>query len=220
MQVREGYGTTECVTASCLTPKDSYKEGSIGIPFPDTFYKIVKPESEQTMPYGELGEICICGPSVMKEYINNPEETAQTLRRHADGYLWLHTGDLGSMAAQGYVYFKQRLGRVIISSGYNIYPSQLENAIDAHPDVQMSTVIGVKDPYKMQKVKAFVVLKPGLSPTDARKASIVAHCKKNIAKYAMPYTFEYRDALPLTKVGKVAYTVLEQEEAQQEPSGM
>jgi long-chain acyl-CoA synthetase len=101
---------------------------------------------------------------------------------------------------------------MIVSSGYSIYPSQIENVLDAHPAVSMSTVIGVPDPYKIEKVKAFLVLKPGMEPTDDVKESIYEHCKENIAKYAMPYEFEYRDSLPQTLVGKVAYTVLEQEE--------
>lgn len=213
-QVREGYGTTECVTASCLTPKDFYKEGSIGIPFPDTFYKIVTPSTNDEVKYGEVGEICIAGPTVMMEYLNNPKETMQTLRVHEDGYTWLHTGDLGYMDEDGFIYYKQRLKRMIITSGYNVYPSQLENVIDAHEAVSMSTVIGVKDDYKMQKVKAFIVLKSGIEATDEVKTSIYEHCKKNIAKYAMPYEFEYRDELPKTLVGKVAYTVLEKEEEQ------
>jgi long-chain acyl-CoA synthetase len=216
VQVREGYGTTECVTASCLTPKNFHKEGSIGIPFPDTYYKIVTPSTQDEVPYGQIGEICISGPTVMKGYENNPKETAQALQLHPDGRVWLHTGDLGSMDTDGFIYFKQRLKRMIISSGYNIYPSQLENIIDAHPDVLMSTVIGVKDDYKMQKVKAFVVLKEGIDATDAVKASIEEHCRRNIAKYAMPYAFEYRDSLPKTLVGKVAYTVLEREEEEKQ----
>lgn len=214
IQVREGYGTTECVTASCLTPKDFYKEGSIGIPFPDTFYKIVTPATQDEVPYGEVGEICISGPTVMQEYIHQPRETAQTLQQHDDGRIWLHTGDLGSMDEDGFIYFKQRLKRMIVTSGYNVYPSQIENIIDAHDAVLLSTVIGVKDDYKMQKVKAFVVLKPGVEPTEAVRQSIFLHCRKNIAKYAMPYEIEFRDSLPKTLVGKVAYTVLEKEEAE------
>lgn len=212
VQIREGFGTTECVTASCLTPKNFYKEGSIGIPFPDTYYKIVEPGTDKEVPYGQDGEICISGPTVMKGYMNNPVETADTLRTHSDGRVWVHTGDLGMMDEEGFVYYKQRIKRMIISSGYSIYPSQLENIIDNHPMVLMSTCIGVPDPYKIQKVKAFIVLKPGVKETAKVKADIKKHCEKNIAKYAMPYEFEYRDSLPQTLVGKVAYTVLEKEE--------
>jgi len=212
IQVREGYGTTECVTASCLTPIDYYREGSIGVPFPDTFYKIVIPSTNEECPVKQMGEICVAGPTVMKEYINNPKETSQTLRTHDDGVTYLHTGDLGYMDEDGFIYFVQRLKRMIITSGYNVYPSQIENVIDAHEAVMFSTVIGVKDDYRMQRVKAFIVLKPGFSPTDEIKESIKAHCEKSIAKYALPREYEFRDNLPKTLVGKVAYRELEKEE--------
>ncbi len=218
--VREGYGTTECVTASCLTPSHWAKEGSIGLPFPDTFYKIVKPGTEEEVPYGEEGEICLAGPTVMMEYINNPEETANTLKRHADGLTWVHTGDLGMMDEDGFIYFRQRIKRMIVTSGYNVYPSQIENVLDAHEYVHMSCVIGVPDPLKMQRVVAFVVLKPGLkvSEEEAREA-ILEHCSKYVAKYAMPSDIQFRDDMPKTLVGKVAYRILEEEELQNYSQG-
>ncbi len=211
VRVREGYGTTECVTACCLTPYHIEKEGSIGVPYPDTYFKICTPGTTEEVPYGTDGEICLCGPTVMMEYINHPKETADTLKTHDDGNVWLHTGDLGYMDDEGFVYFKQRIKRMIITSGYNVYPSQLENIIDAHEAVVMSCVIGVKDEYKIQKIKAYAVLKEGFAPDDATKQSILEHCKKHIAKYAMPYDIEFRESLPKTLVGKVAYTVLEKE---------
>ena len=212
IQIREGYGTTECVTASCLTPPDTYKEGSIGLPFPDTYFKIVEPNTDKEVPYGTEGEILLAGPTVMKEYWHHPEETANTLRKHADGLTWVYTGDLGMMDDEGFVYFRGRIKRMIITSGYNVYPAQLENILEAHPAVHRSCVIGVPDDYKIQKVKAFVMLKAGYEANDDTKQSILAHCKKNIAKYAMPYDIEFREDLPKTLVGKVAYRVLEQEE--------
>ena len=212
IQVREGYGTTETVTACCLTPSHMHKEGSIGLPFPDTYIKIVEPGTDKEMPYGEEGEILLAGPTVMKEYMNHPEETAQTLRRHEDGLTWVYTGDLGSMDEQGFVYFRGRAKRMIISSGYNVYPAQLENILDAHEYVQMSCVIGVPDSYKMQKVKAFVKLAAGVEANEETKKAILEHCRKNVAKYAMPYDIEFRDEMPKTLVGKVAYRVLEEEE--------
>ena len=212
IQVREGYGTTECVTASCLTPLHLQKEGSIGQPFPDTYYKIVDVGTNIEVPYGTEGEICISGPSVMLGYLDQPEETANTLRVHGDGRVWLHTGDLGTMDEDGFIYFKQRLKRMIVTSGYNVYPSQIENILDGFESVQMSCVIGVPDPYKVQKVKAFVMLKPGYEPNEETKKNILDYCKKNIAKYAMPYDIEFRESLPKTLVGKVAYRVLEEEE--------
>ena len=212
IQIREGYGTTECVTASCLTPPTMHREGSIGLPFPDTYYKIVTPGTDEELPYGEEGEILLAGPTVMREYLHHPEETAQTLRRHADGLTWVYTGDLGVMDADGFVYFRGRRKRMIITSGYNVYPAQLENILEAHEAVQRCCIIGVPDSYKMQKVKAFVMLKPGFPATEETKQSILAHCRKNIAKYAMPYDIEFRENLPTTLVGKVAYRVLEDEE--------
>ncbi len=210
-QIREGYGTTECVTASCLTPKDYARARSIGVPFPDTFYKIVTPGTTNEVEPNTEGEICVSGPSVMMGYMDNPEETAQALRRHYDGRIWLHTGDLGQMDQDGFVYFRQRMKRMIITSGYNVYPSQLENIIDGHEKVLLSCVIGVKDPYRVQRVKAYVVPMPGVEPTEELKKELLEYCSKHIAKYAMPREIEFRQELPKTLVGKVAYRVLEEE---------
>lgn len=212
INVREGYGTTECVTASCLTPYNKEKEGSIGLPFPDTYYKIFKPGTQEELPYGEEGEICLSGPTVMMGYIGHPEENAQTLQKHADGRIWLHTGDVGTMDDEGFIFFKQRIKRMIVVSGYNVYPSQIENIIDSLDEVHMSCCIGVPDSYKMHKVKAFVVLTPGNKPSEEIKEKILAACKKNVAKWAIPYEIEFREELPKTLVGKIAYRVLEEEE--------
>ena len=208
IRIREGYGTTECVTACCLTPYNKEKEGSIGIPYPDTYFKICTVGSTEEVPYGEEGEICITGPSVMLGYINHEEENRNTLRRHSDGKVWLHTGDLGIMDEEGFIYFRQRIKRMIVSSGYNVYPSQLENILEQHEAVRRACVIGVPDPYKMQKVKAFVVLEDGFSQTPELMDSIMSHCRANIARYALPYVIEVRESLPTTLVGKIAYTKL------------
>ena len=212
-QIREGYGTTECVTASCLTPKDYARSGSIGVPFPDTFYKIVTPGTTEEVPANTEGEICVSGPTVMMGYMDNPGETASTLRRHYDGRIWLHTGDLGHMDQDGFVYFRQRIKRMIVTSGYNVYPSQLENIIDSHEKVLLSCVIGVRDDYRGQVVKAFVVPMPGVEPTEELKQELLDYCSGRIAKYAMPRELEFRKELPKTLVGKVAYRVLEEEAA-------
>ena len=212
IELREGYGTTESVTASCLTPYNMSREGSIGIPFPDTYYKIVKVGTTEELPYGEEGEICLAGATVMIEYCNHPEETADTMKKHADGLTWVHTGDLGVMDEDGFLYFRQRIKRMIVTSGYNVYPSQMENILDAHDYVHVSCVIGVPDPLKMQKIKAFIVLKPGILPSDKIKQELMDYCAKHVAKYALPYDIEFRPDLPKTLVGKVAYRVLEEEE--------
>ena len=210
-QIREGYGTTECVTASCLTPKNYARSGSIGVPFPDTFYKIVAVGSEEEVSAGTEGEICVSGPTVMLGYMDNPEETAQTLRQHADGRLWLHTGDLGYMDEDGFVYFRQRIKRMIITNGYNVYPSQLENVLDGHEKVLLSCVVGVRDAQRGQRIKAYIVPMPGIEPNEALKAEILEYCKQHISKYALPREVEFRSELPKTLVGKVAYRKLEEE---------
>ena len=211
VQIREGYGLTECVTGSCLTPMDYYREGSIGIPYPDTYYKIVKPGTEEEVPYGEDGEILISGPSVMKGYLKDEEETAKILRKHEDGLTWMYSGDMGSMDEDGFIYFKQRIKRMIVSSGYNIYPQYIENIIDSHPDVLMSCVIGIEHDYKGQVAKAYIVLKNGVEASQEEKDKIRKYCEKKLVKYSWPYEYEFRDELPKTLVGKVAYTKLEKE---------
>ncbi len=210
-QIREGYGTTECVTASCLTPKDYARSGSIGVPFPDTYYKVVAPGTTEEVPANTEGEICVSGPTVMMGYMDNPEETANTLRRHYDGRIRLHTGDLGHMDQDGFVYFRQRIKRMIVTSGYNVYPSQLENIIDGHEKVLLSCVIGIRDDYRGQRIKAYVVPMPGVEPTEELKEELLHYCAQHIAKYAMPRELEFRTELPKTLVGKVAYRVLEEE---------
>ena len=147
----------------------------------------------------------------MLRYLDAPEETAQTLRELADGRTWLYTGDLGHMSGDGYVFFHQRLKRMIITNGYNVYPGQVENVIDACPEVSYSCVIGVADPRRVQRVKAYIVLKPGVTGDEACKARIMEHLRMHVSRYALPREIEFRDQLPKTLVGKVAYRVLEEE---------
>ena len=173
----------------------------------------MKPDTEEELPYGEEGEILLAGPTVMREYAGHPEETARTLRKHADGLTWVYTGDLGVMDEEGFVYFRGRAKRMIVTSGYNVYPGQLENILDANVLVHMSCVIGVPDSYRMQAVKAFIVLKPGIPADDTTREAILSYCKKHIARYAIPREIEFREDLPKTLVGKVAYRKLEEEEA-------
>lgn len=210
--IREGYGLTECCAASCFTPLHHYRPGSIGIPYPDTYYKIVQDGTEKEVPYGTDGEIVITGPTVMAGYIHNHKETKQTLRKHKDGKVWLHTGDEGMMDSDGFVYFKGRLKRMIITSGYCVYPNNIENVIDSHPEVSMSCVIGIPHPYKVTVAKAFIVLKEDVESTDEILDSIKKLVEKNLARFSWPYEYEFRESLPKTLVGKVAYNVLIHEE--------
>ena len=210
-EIRVGYGLTEASAAICATPTGEYRENSIGIPFNDTYTKIVRVGTHDRVPYGEDGEICRSGPTVMMGYLNNLEETIQTLQLHSDGRTWLHTGDVGSMDEDGFIYFKQRVKRIIISNGYNLYPSYIETIINSHPDVFTSTVIGIPHPKKVQVAKAYIVLKDGVKPSKEVEKSIRQHCEKNLAKYSLPAVYEFRDSLPKTLVGKVAYRELEKE---------
>ena len=211
-KIRVGYGLTEACAATCLSPTGIHRPLGIGVPFPDTIYKIVKPETTKEVKYGQDGEICINSPTVMKEYFNEEQETKNTLKKHSDGKIWLHTGDIGSIDKDGFVYFKSRLKRVIISSGYNIYPSYIEMIINRHEYVANSTVIALPDKYRGEIAKAFIVLKKEVKQTDEVEKEIKAYIEKNIAKYAIPRVFEFKKELPKTLVGKVAYAVLEEEE--------
>lgn len=210
-QIRSGYGLTECTGACFLNPRYEYREGSIGIPMPDMDFKIIKIDSDfKEAELGEEGEICVSGPTVMKGYLNNKEETEKTLERH-EGKIWLHTGDIGSQDADGFVYFKQRLKRLIITSGYNVYPTYVEGIINKCEYVDTSVVIGIPHPYKKQAVKVYIVLKEGLKPTLPIKKKIKKYCEDNLARYSWPYEYEFREELPKTLVGKVNYKELERE---------
>jgi len=210
-KIRVGYGLTEATAATCLSKENIDIEGCIGFPLPDTYFKIVKIDTHEEADINEDGEICISGPTVMMGYLNNDTETHKILRYHEDGKVWLHTGDIGSMMEDGTIIFKQRLKRMIVSSGYNVYPSYIENVIISHPDVLACTVIGIPDKYRGQVAKAYIVLKDGVEETHELKNEIKELCKKNISKYALPKEYEYRKQLPKTLVGKVAFTKLEEE---------
>lgn len=210
-KVRVGYGLTESTAATCLTIPTELRDHCIGIPFPDMECKIVKIGTHDEVGANVDGEICFSGPTVMLGYVNNEKETMQTIRRHKDGKVWLHTGDIGYKDEEGMVFFQQRLKRMIISSGYNIYPSYIESVIDKHPAVNFSTVIGIPHPYKVQVAKAYIVLKEGYKPNNETLESIKKHCEKNIAKYSLPYEYEFKTSIPKTKIGKIAFAELEKE---------
>ena len=211
-KIRVGYGLTEGSGAVCLSPEHSFADGIIGTPMPNMNFKIIKNGTFTPVKAGEEGEICLSGPLVMMGYLGDEVETAQTLRLHEDGKIWLHTGDLGRMGDDGLVYFAQRLKRMIISSGYNIYPTHLESIINSHEAVLTSTVIGIDHPYKGQVPKAFIVLKSGYKPGKRLEKEIRELLERNVPIYALPTAYEFRDKLPQTLVGKVAFKELEKEE--------
>ncbi len=212
-KVRVGFGLTEATGATCLSPENSFNDGIIGAPFPDMYFKIVKIGTHDEAEKGEEGEICISGPLVMMGYLNDDAETAQAIRLHEDGRVWLHTGDMGRINPDdNFVYFTQRLKRIIVSSGYNIYPTYLESVINSHEGVLTSTVIGVDHPHKGQVAKAFIVLKPGYKAGKKIEKEIRELLERHVAIYALPVSYEFRDKLPTTLVGKVAFKKLEEEE--------
>ena len=207
----QGFGMTEAVAAVSFDLKYASRPGSIGIPWPGTYVKIVKPGTDDEVPYGTDGEICISGPTVMLGYYNDEKETNNALRIHKDGNIWLHSGDIGVMDKDGFITYKQRLKRMIISSGYNVYPSQIEEVLERHPAVLDSSVIGVPHPYKVEVAKAYIVLKKGYHDSISLRNELKELCEKNLAKYSIPKEWEFRKSLPKTIVGKVDFRKLQEE---------
>jgi long-chain acyl-CoA synthetase len=203
----EGYGLSEASPVTHNNPPflGEGREGSIGIPIPSTDARIVDVETGETeMPVGESGELIVKGPQVMKGYLNMPEETARTLK---DG--WLHTGDVAKMDADGYFFIVDRKKDMIVASGYNVYPREVEEVLFEHPDVAEAVAIGVPDDYRGETVKAFVVKRSGATTTEEE---ILAFCKERLAPYKAPRTVEFRDGLPKSAVGKLLRRVLVDEE--------
>ncbi len=212
VKLLEGYGLTEAVTAIMAMPMDTYRPNSIGVPFSNMDAKIVRQNTTEEAPLGKDGEICLCGPAVMKGYLNQKEETEKTLKIHADGKTWLHTGDIASQDKEGFFYFKLRQKRMIKSSGMNVYPTQVEDVLYRHPYVADACVIGVPDEEQVERVKAFVVLKKGALPDAATAKDLINYCHKDLIKWSCPRNIEFRESLPTTLVGKVAFKTLEDQE--------
>lgn len=201
----EGYGLTE---SSPVTHGNFLWEkrvpGSIGVPWPDTEAIIMSLETGEALPPGEIGEIVVKGPQIMKGYWNKPEETAAVLQ---DG--WLHTGDVGYMDEDGFFYVKDRKKDMIVASGFNVYPREVEEVLYEHEKVQEVVTIGVPDPYRGETVKAFVVLKEG---TECSEEELDQFARKYLAAYKVPKVYEFREELPKTTVGKILRRVLIDEE--------
>ena len=211
--LNEGYGLSEASPVTHTTPKLSRrKPGSIGLPLPDTDIKIVDLETgTRDVPPGEAGELCIAGPQVMKGYWNRPDETAIALRTDDAGRTWLYTGDVARMDEDGYFYIVQRKKDMVIVSGFNVYPSEVESVLYTHPAVMEAGVIGIPDAYRGETVKACVVLKQGATATPEE---LIAHCQQNLAEFKVPSRVEIRESLPKTAIGKILHRVLREEEEQ------
>lgn len=206
--ITQGYGLSEALAAVCLAHDDINKSGSIGIPLAGNYIKIIDPSTRKDLPFGEIGEICVHTKGMMIGYLNNETETNEALQMHDDGYVWLHTGDLGYMDSDGFIFYKGRSKRMIICSGYNVFPNHVEEVIEAHPAVLQCTVVGMLHPYKKEVPKAFIILKSGFHGLFI-KQEIKEYCKKNLEHHAVPYKFVYRKQLPKTKLGKVDFKALQ-----------
>lgn len=202
----EGYGLTESspVTHSNFLWDRPRVRGSIGVPWPDTEARIVSMDTGELMPVGEIGEIIIKGPQVMKGYWNRPDATEETIK---DG--WLYTGDLGYMDEQGYFYVVDRKKDMIIAGGFNIYPREIEEVLYEHEDVLEVVAAGIPDPYRGETVKVYIVLKEGSKVTEEE---LNKFARQSLAAYKAPRLYEFRDELPKTAVGKILRRTLVEEE--------
>ena len=211
VKIVQGYGMTETSGPACFGFKESAKLGSVGIPLPGNIIKIFDINTYEEMNAGEIGEICIAGPTVMSRYLGNKEETNNMIRVHEDGLRWVHTGDLGYMDKDGVLFFVQRLKRMLIVSGYNVYPAHIEEVLLKHPYIKECGVIGIPHPYKVQVPKAYIVLKNDVENNRNILKEIKDYCNKELSKYMIPKEFVIREELPKTLVGKINYKELEKE---------
>jgi long-chain acyl-CoA synthetase len=208
VRLLEGYGLTEAVTAIMGMPLDQYREGSVGVPFPDMLAKICRLGSEDELGPGDEGEICLSGPAVMMGYLDDAAGTAETLHEHEDGRVWLHTGDIGRCDEDGFFYFAARLKRMIKSSGFNVYPAQVEAVLAEHPAVAEACVVGIPDEAQGERVKAFVVPRDLRAADSALARELIDHCRARLIKWSCPREVEFRDELPTTRLGKVDFVAL------------
>lgn len=210
-EIIQGYGMTEVTGPVAASVLGANKLGSVGIPFPGNIIKIINVDTREEAKPLEIGEILISGPSVMPGYLDNEKETNEILEKDEKGRIWVHSGDLGYIDNDGVLFFAQRLKRMLIVSGYNVFPSHIEEVIMQHEAVLNCGVIGVSHPYKVQVPKAYIVLKNNIEVTSKVKKSIKEHCEKNLAKYMLPKEYVFRESLPKTLIGKVNYRELEKE---------
>lgn len=211
-RIVEGYSLTEAFLAVCLNPaQGTNKIGSVGMPVPDVVVRIVEPDSGRELPPGEVGEILMRAPQLMVGYWNNPAETEIALRRHGEGGRWLHTGDLGYLDDDGYLFIVDRMKDLIKVGGIQVWPREIEEVLVTHPAVAEAGVAGVPDPVKGEICKAWVVLRPGMTATEEE---IRAFCRERLAPFKAPSKVEFRDDLPKSMVGKVLRRKLVEAERQ------
>ena len=212
VKIAKGYGMTESVAATAYTFPDCNEPGSIGIPMIGNTYKICDIDTGKEVKRGQEGEICVNGPTLMKGYLNNPKETKHMLRRHDDGLTWLHTGDIGYIAENGHIFYTQRLKRMMCVSGFNVYPSMIEEVLEGHKAVKQACVIGIPHQYKVHVPKAFLVLNEGYILNSKLEKELSELCKHKLAVFSVPKEYEEREELPKTMYNKVDYKKLEKDE--------
>lgn len=211
--IAKGYGMTEVSSAATVAAGLDNKPGSVGIPMVNTVVAAFEPGTDQELPIGQRGELCISGPCLMKGYYNKPEETAILLRRHPDGRVWAHTGDMGYLDEDGFVFLDSRIKRMIIRhDGFKVFPSMIENVVSRHPAVHQCSVVGCTDKDHTQGRLPFVyiVLKAGIT---AKKKQVIRElermCAEELPEYVQPVAYKFISSMPMTPVGKVDYRQLE-----------
>ena len=214
-QLCKGLGSTEMMAAASSTYENCNAEGSAGIPLVWTNCKIVKTDTLDELPFGEIGEICFSGPTLMMGYYKKPDETASVVKEHTDGCNWLHTGDLGYMDEFGELYVTGRIKRILMTKGKDgnatkIFPDRIEKAIYQHPAVELCCVVGIPNEERINYPKAFVVTKAGVIKDNALTNELLRLCQDKLPGYMVPDEIEYRDDLPRTPRGKIDYRALEE----------
>ena len=205
-----GFGMSEALTGVVCETNEINRDGTVGIPLPGCYVGIFSSDDKE-LPYDQDGEICISGPNVMLGYYNNVKETNLALHIHDDGNIWLHSGDIGAMDKDGFITYKGRIKRMIVTSGYNVYPSQIEELLETHPAIMLCNVVGVPDAKKGEVIKAYIVLNKGFLPFPALIKDFKKLCEKNLPRYAHPFEYEFRKSLPRTIVGKIDFKALQDE---------
>ncbi|MBE6157059.1 MAG: long-chain fatty acid--CoA ligase [Firmicutes bacterium] len=209
--ITQGYGMTESTGPFCFGSLGSDKLGSVGIPLPGNIVRIIDPQTRKEVKTGETGEICLSGLSMMSRYLNNEEETKKVLELHEDGRYYIHTGDLGYIDEDGVMFYVQRMKRIIISSGYNVYPQYIESVLRDCEYIKDACVVGVPHPYKQEVAKAFIILNDGVEETYTVKKNIMDYAKKNLSHYMLPREYIYKKEFPKTKLLKTDYNALRNE---------
>jgi len=213
--VSKGYGMSEVCAAVCTASISEINEiGSVGIPFTHTIISVFDSETGKELKYNEIGEICISGPNTMLGYYNNEEETNKIIKKHDDGLLWVHSGDLGYITERGVVYIKSRMKEMIVrADGFKIFPIMIEEVILSHKEVKSCKVVGVRDENFShgELPKVFLVLKKEVEDEDKLKIELKKLCQEKLAEYLQPVDFVIKDKLPVTAIGKVDFMKLKSE---------